>query len=96
MKLRYHKSFQKQVIKLKPSQLKRLKVAIVLFQSDPNHPDLYNHPLVGQWQGHRSIAFGVIVTAIRIRWFIPRPNSQKQPYLIHRIYGYGSIGMASF
>lgn len=58
MKLRYHKSFQKQVIKLKPSQLKRLKVAIVLFQSDPNHPDLYNHPLVGQWQGHRSIAFG--------------------------------------
>ncbi|MGH7195246.1 MAG: type II toxin-antitoxin system RelE/ParE family toxin [Candidatus Saccharimonadales bacterium] len=58
MKLRYHKSFQKQVIKLQPTQIKRLRTAIDLFQSEPYHPSLYNHPLTGQWQDHNSISFG--------------------------------------
>lgn len=58
MKVRYLKSFQKQVVKLQPAQVKRLKAALKLFVADPNHLDLYNNPLTGQWQGHRSIAFG--------------------------------------
>ncbi|HTE22629.1 MAG TPA: type II toxin-antitoxin system mRNA interferase toxin, RelE/StbE family [Candidatus Limnocylindria bacterium] len=28
------------------------------FQNDPYHSDLYNHPLIGQWKGFRSISFG--------------------------------------
>jgi mRNA interferase YafQ len=58
MRVRYLKSFQKQVIKLQPAQMKRLRAALKLFENDSNHPDLYNHPLTGEWYGHRSIAFG--------------------------------------
>ncbi|HEX4774464.1 MAG TPA: type II toxin-antitoxin system mRNA interferase toxin, RelE/StbE family [Candidatus Saccharimonadales bacterium] len=58
MKVRYLKSFQKQVVKLQPAQTNRLKAALLLFQIEPDHPDLYNHPLTGNWAGYRSIAFG--------------------------------------
>lgn len=58
MQVRYHKSFQKQVLKLQPAQVKRLKAALTVFMAEPNHPQLYNHPLTGQWQDHHSIAFG--------------------------------------
>ncbi len=58
MKVRYHKMFQKQVVKLRPAQVKRLKAAIKLFTLEPEHPTLYNHPLSGEWSGFRSIAFG--------------------------------------
>ena len=58
MQVRYHKSFQKQFLKLQPAQKKRLKMALTVFMAKPNNPKLYNHPLIGQWQGHYSIAFG--------------------------------------
>ncbi len=58
MKLRYHKTFQGQLLKLKPAQLRRLRKALHLFEIEPYHPSLYNHALTGQWAGHRSIAFG--------------------------------------
>jgi addiction module RelE/StbE family toxin len=58
MKLRYHKSFQKQVLKLPKAQDKRLEEALKTFVSNPYHSDLYNHPLSGKWQGYRSISFG--------------------------------------
>ncbi|HVC36173.1 MAG TPA: type II toxin-antitoxin system RelE/ParE family toxin [Candidatus Dormibacteraeota bacterium] len=58
MKLRYHKSFQKQSLKLKETQSKRLKEALKLFQTEPYHEHLYNHPLTGEWKGYRSISFG--------------------------------------
>lgn len=58
MKLRYHKSFQKQVVKLNLAQEKRLKIALKTFEIEPYHPDLYNHPLSGKWRGYRSIMFG--------------------------------------
>jgi len=35
----------------------------------------------------------IIATAIQNQSSRLRPNSHKQPYLIHRIYRYGSIGM---
>ena len=58
MKLRYHRTFQKQVVKLKPAEVKRLKEALELFMVDPNDPNLYDHSLFGEWKGHRSISFG--------------------------------------
>lgn len=54
----FHKSFHQQAAKLKSAQKKRFKQALLQFEADPNHPDLYNHPLTGEWQGHRSISFG--------------------------------------
>ncbi|MDO8591980.1 MAG: type II toxin-antitoxin system mRNA interferase toxin, RelE/StbE family [bacterium] len=54
----FHKSWHQQAVKLRPAQKKRLKMALLLFQSEPNHRSLYNHPLTAEWSGHRSISFG--------------------------------------
>jgi len=56
--IKLHKNFVKQAAELKPAQKKRLQAALKLFQQQPMHTDLYNHPLTGQWKGYRSIAFG--------------------------------------
>ena len=56
--IKLHKNFVKQAASLKPAQKKRLQMAMGLFQKQPQHPDLYNHPLTGEWKGYRSIAFG--------------------------------------
>lgn len=56
--IKLHKNFIKQAAQLKPAQKKRLQAALQLFRQQPMHPDLYNHPLTGQWKGYRSIAFG--------------------------------------
>ena len=58
MIIKLHKNFVKQTTNLKPAQQRRLQTALHLFQNEPQHPDLYNHPLTGQWKGHRSISFG--------------------------------------
>lgn len=58
MRVRYLKTFQKQVMELQSIQKKRLKAALLLFQIEPDHPDLYNHRLTGNWSGYSSIAFG--------------------------------------
>lgn len=58
MTIDFHKSFHKQAKTLKPAQKQRLKQALLLFQSEPGHAELYNHSLTGQWKGHRSISFG--------------------------------------
>lgn len=58
MQLRRHKSFEKGYRKLKTAQRDRLKQTFRLFVNEPMHPDLYNHPLTGEWKGYRSISFG--------------------------------------
>lgn len=58
MRAQYRKSFLKQFAKLQPAQVSRLKAALRLFELEPNHPDLYNHKLTGEWTGFHSIAFG--------------------------------------
>lgn len=58
MTIKLNKSFKKQVKNLKPAQRARLQRALLVFRTEPNHPELYNHPLRGQWRGHRSISFG--------------------------------------
>ena len=58
MNIDFHKSFHKQAKDLKPEQKQRLKKALLLFESNPSHLDLYNHSLTGKWKGHLSISFG--------------------------------------
>ncbi len=58
MQLFYSPKFKKQYKKLRPAQRDRFAKALALFKAEPNHPSLYNHPLTGEWIGHRSIAFG--------------------------------------
>lgn len=58
MQLTYHSRFKKQYKKLLPTQKERFAMALALFVSDPYHSGLYNHSLIGEWKGHRSIAFG--------------------------------------
>lgn len=52
------KSFEKDYMKLLPSQKTRLQKAVKLFVNNPMHPNLYNHPLKGKWTDYRSISFG--------------------------------------
>lgn len=58
MIIKLHKDFIRQAASLKPAQKKRLEEAMKMFQKQPKHPDLYNHPLTAEWKGYRSIAFG--------------------------------------
>ena len=58
MRLRRHKSFEKDYRKLKSAQRGRLKQAFGLFITSPSHLDLYNHALSGEWADYRSISFG--------------------------------------
>lgn len=58
MKTVFHKQFTKQFAKLSKAQKERFEKTIILFRNEPKHPDLYNHPLTGEWKGHRSISFG--------------------------------------
>jgi len=58
MKTVFHRRFVKQYTKLPETQKQRLEKAIIIFRNAPNHPELYNHPLTGEWKGHRSISFG--------------------------------------
>lgn len=48
----------KQAANLRPAQKERLQESLKLFQKQPQHPSLHNHPLTGEWKGYRSIAFG--------------------------------------
>jgi mRNA-degrading endonuclease YafQ of YafQ-DinJ toxin-antitoxin module len=64
---------------LKPAQKKRLQAALRTFQKDPQHPDLYNHLLTGEWKGYRSIAFGggwpahfELTDNDTVAWFVAR------------------------
>lgn len=56
--IKLHKDFIKQAANLKPAQKKRLQAAMKLFHEQPQDPKLYNHPLIGEWKGYRSISFG--------------------------------------
>lgn len=58
MKTVFHKQFAKQYGKLPEAQKKRFEKTIIVFRKDPHSPVLYNHPLTGEWSGHRSISFG--------------------------------------
>ena len=56
MKVKFHKSFVKDYnradLKVKSAFEKRLGI----FFKNPYHISLKNHPLVGAWQGYRSVS----------------------------------------
>jgi len=58
MKLRYSRSFQKQFQKLPSTRQHKVKEAVSVFEMEPTHQSLRNHPLKGDWQGYRSISAG--------------------------------------
>lgn len=51
----YHRSFKKDYKKLPASVQSRFDERLELFLKDPFHHLLNNHPLHGEWEGHRSI-----------------------------------------
>lgn len=55
MKIKLHRSFEKQYQKLRESEKKKFKKRRDLFLQDEFHPILNNHPLKGKYQGFRSI-----------------------------------------
>ncbi len=50
-----HRSFNKKYVKLPKKLQKQTEDRIVLFSTESFHPLLDNHPLQGEWAGHRSI-----------------------------------------
>ena len=55
MKIRFHKSFEKQFNKLKTSEKKKAQERLKLFLENPFNPILENHPLKGKYTDYRSI-----------------------------------------
>lgn len=51
----YHRSFKKDYKKLPVNIRSHFEERLVLFLHDPFHPLLNNHPLHGEWEGHRSL-----------------------------------------
>lgn len=58
MNVDFTKAFNKQFEKLPDKRQKQAKAAVALFLQDITAPVLRNHPLKGEWQGHRSISGG--------------------------------------
>lgn len=58
MTVSFHKAFDRQYKNLPASQKGRVKSSLLLFQQDPFHPSLRNHPLKGEWAQYRSISAG--------------------------------------
>lgn len=54
MRVVFHKKFDKKVKKY-PFLKDQARERIILFSTDPYHPTLHNHALVGEWMGYRSI-----------------------------------------
>lgn len=49
------RSFMKDLCTVSPAVYKRFMERRDLFLQNPYHPTLHNHPLHGEWAGHRSI-----------------------------------------
>ncbi len=59
MKIRFSPGFDKQFAqRLTAHQQIQVLDTIAIFQDQPFHNDLRNHPLHGKWRGHRSISIG--------------------------------------
>ncbi len=55
MKVYFHKNFDKQCKKLRPSKKRKVEERIQLFLEDPFNPLLDNHSLKGKYVDYRSI-----------------------------------------
>lgn len=64
MIIKYSPSFLKIFKKVDVRIRKSFKQKILLFSKNPNDPQLNNHPLKKEWQGHRSIEINADYRAI--------------------------------
>ena len=55
MKLQYRKSFQQQFSRLPESKKQLARDVLELFERQPMHDSLRNHPLKDKWSNYRSI-----------------------------------------
>ena len=55
MKIRFHKNFKKQYLKLNKKQQVKIQEKLELFIKDPFSSILKNHPLKGKYLDYRSI-----------------------------------------
>ena len=55
MKILFHKDFHRRYWKLQQGEKQKTDARIQLFEKNPFHPLLNNHPLHGKYQGRRSI-----------------------------------------
>ena len=55
MKIIFHKNFEKQYGKLRPSEREQFKERRDIFVEDEFNPILHNHALKGKFTGYRSI-----------------------------------------
>ena len=58
MKIIFHRHFEKQYRKLRENEKKRFKSRMGIFIRDRFDPVLNNHPLLGKYEGYRSINIG--------------------------------------
>ena len=58
MRIEFHRQFVKQYKKLSPRDKKAVDATIAKFSNSPLDPSLYNHPLLGDMTGYRSISAG--------------------------------------
>lgn len=54
----FHKTFDRQFKQLPTTQKVGVKNSLLLFQENPSHPLLRNHPLKGEWMHYHSISAG--------------------------------------
>lgn len=50
-----HRKFNKQFKRLSKKMQDRFEQKLMIFLADPYSVELNNHPLTGEWLGHRSI-----------------------------------------
>jgi addiction module RelE/StbE family toxin len=64
MEIIFHRTFEKQIKKLKPAEKERLKERLKLFIAYPFDRQLNNHPLKGEYTDYRSINIGGDLRAV--------------------------------
>ena len=63
----FHKNCTKQLKKLSKKEKTKVAERLKLFTVHPFHPQLRNHPLVGRYQGYRSIDITPDLRALYIK-----------------------------
>ena len=55
LSVHYHRNFKKQFKRLSKNLQDKFGIRLAVFLSEPYSMELNNHPLAGEWRGHRSI-----------------------------------------
>jgi mRNA interferase YafQ len=64
MKIKFHKDFEKQMLKLRSGEQNKLRERLKIFLKNQFDPQLNNHPLKGKYLNYRSINIGGDLRAV--------------------------------